>query len=182
MFKKYRTKIVLLCLSTFSFNGCVDITTPKNDIGFKKITEIKQIQGCYMNLAETGNDSTRYLSSILFSNIKYKHTDIKFICIKALNKESLNLTAKNSNKNILSTKNLTKNKDFILESGRIIISNNDSYAIDNVLGVSSESIIFGVDKNEDGKLIKKGGGVIVFPIPFAVYYNYSYRFKKSKIK
>jgi len=169
--------IAVVMLLGMILTGCIQKTVPKNDVKLQSITNIKQVEGCYQNLVDS-NSSTRYLSVTLFPNKKIRHKYIKSICVKALDSMTLKVLAKNNDKMTIYTNNFIKGKDFILDSGKLIISTQLSMVNDNVLGVASESIIIGLDQNKDAKLIQKGGGAVIFPIPFAMYYSNSYRFKK----
>jgi len=82
----------------------------------------------------------------LFPNKKIRHKYIKSICVKALDRMTLKVLAKNNDKMTIHTNKFIKGKDFILDSGKLIISTQLGMVNDNVLGFAKESIIIGLDQ------------------------------------
>lgn len=72
-----------------------------------------------------------------------------------------------------------KDRDFFINSGKIIIKNKLGGINDNFAGITNESIVLGIDKKGNGRLAKSEtfAGIALL-IPIVAYHSSTYRFKK----
>ena len=137
-------------------NGCVQKTIPKNDLAYKKMKTIRQLNGCYANLEESEADYKQYLSVSLIFKKKVKHQKIKSVCLKASDKKRLAIIARDQYRNIIYQNILIEGKDFIFKSDKLNLYNKTHYmgGDANALGVASEYRLLGIDRKNNIKMIK----------------------------
>jgi len=177
-----KTSIILGTIVTLVLSSCVVKTGPENDVGFSNVEDIKQLNGCYINLAD-GQDKSKYstrLSKYLWKSEKIKHHNIMTICVNILDNNIIEVKAKNLKKTLY-IKRFIKNKDFSLNSGTITLNKPTGINSGGVAGVGFESLSIGLDKRGDGRISNGGAHVgIMLLIPYAIVGESSYRFLRVK--
>lgn len=176
--------ILLGFASILVLNSCVGKSAPENDVGFEKIKQLTDLNGCYINKAECEKGSiNRYLSTHILPGSDISPKKIKHICIRALNNTKLKVSAKSYKLSNLIEKTYTLNQDFKISSGKIKLKSRTENTLDgtgnaNVLGMMHESISLGIDLNGNGKYNSSSTGGILLPIPVIMHLDESCRFRK----
>jgi len=178
---KKNIKILFFGILVFVNVGCVSKVVPIGDTGFKIVQDIKELNGCYENLGRSGNKWKSELSSFLWADTKIKHTKIKTICVSDIDENTISIVGKSTkNKNIYVQKYI-KGKDFRIESGTITVKSKVGIVNDNMAGPTYESVVIGLDKEGNGRVISGVSFVgIALLIPVVMHENRVYRFLRIK--
>lgn len=172
-----KISIILGIILTLVLNSCVLKTGPENDVNFSNIKDIKQLDGCYQNLAD-GQIHSKRLSKYLWENEKIEHHNITTVCVKTLDSNTIEVKAKNYKKT-LHIKKFIKDKDFSLKSGKITFNKPTGINMDGIAAIAFEYLPIGLDQRGDGKITNGGIGTgIALLIPFVIIGEDSYRFLK----
>lgn len=172
----------VLCLCT----GCAISHGPSNETSFNSSSSLKQLEGCYENKGDGGQDNgARYLSSLVFPKSKIPGQKISHIHVAFVTEKSLQVSAE-SGGDVIQEAIFTEGKDFYFDSGRIKISSEGGGIAPTepgsvFLGVAHASKYLGIDKNGDGKLEESGTvlGTVFLIFPVAASINESFSFRKT---
>ena len=174
--KKY-VKVVVFGILVFINVGCVSKVAPVGDAGFKKIQDIKELNGCYKNVGESGNKRKTDLSYFIWKDKKIEHKNITTMCVSTIDSNSISLIGKDKNNKTLYTQKYSKGNDFTIESGKITLKNKLGVANDNFAGATYESVVIGLDTEGNGR-VQRGdtfAGVALL-IPIVMHESIIYKF------
>jgi len=171
-------------------NGCISYEPPDN-AEFAEIKDIKELTGLYQNRGRgerTPEEEDRlkvpprYLSALIWYKPKeVDHKSIDKIKIKQKNSDTLIIQAIKEDGSIIKEKELIKEKDFKISSGRI----NLGWGITEASPVKTLGLIYhyastGIDKDKNAKF-KTGGtmvGLMACLIPMFISGTEEYRFER----
>lgn len=164
-----RTVCTLFLVSLLS--ACMS-TRPKNDLGFSEVKKISNLDGCYLNLAETGkNVGKKYLSSIVFPNSKLVHDTVEAIDVKSAGRSFIVKAI--AQEKVIHQGEFLEGRDFIFSNGTLTITKAFGSGLSEpgsvFLGVGIQSTTLGVDASGDGRVVEdlKIAGTAFLIIPVA---------------
>ena len=181
----------LLVLATFLL-GCFAQKPPRN-VGFARLSTIRDLQGSYENLGEGAKDNrgVRYLSAVIWPDTNgtgvgrsdIHHASIVTIVVEAVGDTALFVRALRSD-GVEKEETFVRGRDFQFQSGRLLLRRgvNSSIGPDSpILGASHTSVELGLDEKGQGKykMTESAAGLAYLFIPVAGRQTWEVRFVRK---
>jgi len=175
----------IVCATTIFLSGCFTSGPPDN-LGFSEIVQLNDLDGVYENLGEGGSFELR-LSQLVWPDVEdLEHTQINRIEVRAIDKNTLSVTATDKIAVIVKDEDFVAGKDFKIKDGviqlsrRVVIPPLDSESMTHFLGIGYEDVDIGLDEAGHGKYRSKGvtGGLLFMWFPIAAGGSNDVRFRR----
>lgn len=161
-------------------NGCISVSTPRDNAPFSYINNLQQLEGIYKNKSA---ESRSFLSYIIWEDLSFQqHNAINTIEVRKITEDTLEVKALGYDGNILKKGQFVNGKDFKFKEGKLVVKNRWRAAESVMVGPNYRWVALGIDSQGQGKSrsIEGGAGLVYLYFP-VVYGGYDdVRFEKIK--